>query len=114
MEDQNIKTYKQNLKPSADGSVSGFKVGNLIIKIDRSKCISCGTCSALAPNTFEMDSDLIAKIKDHGPYDNEETIKSAQASCSGGAITIEVMQEAPREDVPQVPEAGKPDFRQPQ
>lgn len=83
MEDQNIKTYR---------------VGNLVIKIDRSKCISCGTCAALAPNTFEMGEDLIAKVKDSGPYDDEATIKQAEGSCSGRAIMIETTQEPVAEE----------------
>lgn len=90
----------------ADTGVKTCKVGNLIIKIDRSKCISCGTCSALAPNTFEMDNDLIAQVKENGPYDNHETIKLAQASCATGAIIIEetMVPEAPVELPEEKPE----------
>lgn len=74
MDDQNIKTYK---------------VGNLIIKIDRSRCISCAACTSVAPKTFELDDELISVVKNEGPYDDESSIREAEAGCAGGAIVIE-------------------------
>lgn len=70
-------------------NIKTYKVGDLTITIDRSKCISCGTCSAIAPKTFELDKDLISVVKDQGPYDDEKTIREAAESCCVEAITIE-------------------------
>jgi ferredoxin len=84
-----------------------YKVGNLTIKIDRSKCLSCGSCTAVAPNTFEIDDELISTVKAQGPldqrsqgsgrspgsYDEPEKIKEAAEGCSGGAITISTIEQ---------------------
>ena len=59
-----------------------------IIKINKKTCISCGTCVSLAPKTFELDKDMIAKVKD-GPLDNLKTIQNAVDSCAVQAITID-------------------------
>ncbi len=75
----------------AEQDIQTYRVGNLVIKIDRSKCISCASCTAIAPQTFELDEDLTSKVKDQGPYDDEETIKQAVAGCVSEAITIEVV-----------------------
>ncbi len=57
------------------------------IKIDRQKCIGCGTCSALAPNTFEIDNDMKAKVKNPNGND-EKTILQAAQSCPTEAIEL--------------------------
>lgn len=76
----------------AKQNIRVYQVGKLKITIDRSKCISCGTCTALAPKTLELDDDLIAVVKEKNgtPYDSEKTIKELPDSCAGGAITVEV------------------------
>jgi len=57
------------------------------IIIDKEKCIGCGTCAAMAGNTFEMNGEL-AVLKD--PIgDNEETVKMAVESCPTDAISVE-------------------------
>lgn len=66
-----------------------YQAGGLVIKIDRSKCISCGACSYTAPKTFELDSENIAVVKSSGPYDTVNTIKEAVEGCAVAAITIE-------------------------
>jgi ferredoxin len=59
----------------------------MAIKIDKEKCIGCGTCIALAPKTFEFDSENKAKcINEQG--DDEQTIKSATDACPVQAIGI--------------------------
>lgn len=60
-----------------------------IIKINRKTCISCGTCVSLAPKTFELDKNMIAKVK-NGPLDDLKTIQDAVDSCAVSAITLEV------------------------
>jgi len=67
------------------------------IKVDKDKCIGCGTCVALAPKTFELRDDSKAYVieppgdvksrGDHVPFrDDEETIKEAIDSCPVDAI----------------------------
>jgi len=58
------------------------------IKIDKNKCIGCGTCAALAPEVFELDENNKARVKNPAGTD-EETIKLAADSCPVQAISIE-------------------------
>jgi ferredoxin len=57
------------------------------IKIDKSKCIGCGTCAALAANTFEIGSDMKAKVK-KVDGDDDKTILQAAESCPTQAIEL--------------------------
>lgn len=59
------------------------------ITINRKKCISCGSCTIIAPQTFELDKDLIGTVKEGGPLDNLKTIQEAADGCPGRAITLE-------------------------
>ena len=59
------------------------------IKIDRDLCIGAGTCVALAPNTFELDDELKATLKDNDKKDPEEGILAAAKSCPTLAIILE-------------------------
>ena len=56
-------------------------------KVDSEKCIGCGTCEALASNTFKMDGDK-AIVKDK-VGDDAETIQMTVDSCPTQAISIE-------------------------
>jgi ferredoxin len=58
------------------------------IKIDKNKCIGCGTCAALAPEVFELDENNKARVKNPKGSD-EETIRLAVDSCPVQAISIE-------------------------
>lgn len=68
--------------------VKTFETPELIIKIDQSACISCGTCEALAPKTFELDKNLKSQVKANGPYDKKDEVVNAAQSCAVDAITI--------------------------
>jgi len=57
------------------------------IKIDKEKCIGCGTCVALAAGTFAMDGDKAIVKKEI--EDDRETIQMAVNSCPTQAITLE-------------------------
>ncbi len=57
------------------------------IRIDRELCIGDGACCGEAPNTFEMDSDNIAVIKDPVGHSDEETLQAAQV-CPVDAIIL--------------------------
>lgn len=58
------------------------------IKVINEKCISAGTCIIQAPNTFDLDDNGIAYVKD-GTWDEAQQIISAAASCPTTAIIIE-------------------------
>jgi len=57
------------------------------IKILRDKCISAGTCVAIAANTFELDDEGKVVLKDP-KGDDEQTIIDAAKSCPTLAIEI--------------------------
>jgi len=57
------------------------------IKVDKNKCIGCGTCIAIAPKSFKLDEGGKADPIDP-PGDNEETIKEAAESCPVQAIEV--------------------------
>lgn len=60
----------------------------MTIKIDLEKCIGCGTCPALAPNTFKMNDDFKAEVINE-TGDDPETIKMAIEACPTQAISEE-------------------------
>lgn len=72
----------------------------LKVKIDRALCIGAASCVAVAPNTFDLDSEGKAVIKkkdgtqtsDFVKYadinDNETNILNAAKSCPVNAIII--------------------------
>ena len=60
----------------------------MIIKIDKEKCIGCGTCAALAPASFKMNEDNKAEAI-LPPGDDADTVKMAADSCPVGAIEVE-------------------------
>lgn len=57
------------------------------IEIKRDICIGAATCSAIAPDVFELDDEMKAVVKDpHGASD--ATILEAAQSCPTLAIYI--------------------------
>lgn len=57
-------------------------------KVDKEKCIGCGTCPALAGNTFRMNDEGKAEVYNEAG-DDPEIIKMACDSCPVNAISIE-------------------------
>ncbi|MCX6782149.1 MAG: ferredoxin [Candidatus Magasanikbacteria bacterium] len=57
-------------------------------KVDKEKCIGCGACVAIAPNTFKMGDDGKSDILNPAG-DSEESIKQAADGCPVQAISIE-------------------------
>lgn len=60
----------------------------MIPKVDKEKCIGCGTCVALACNTFQMNDDGKA-IVTTPDGDDADMIQMACDSCPTQAIAIE-------------------------
>jgi len=57
-------------------------------KVNKELCIGCGTCPALAPNTFKMDDDGKASVF-NPTGDDADMIQMACDACPVKAITIE-------------------------
>ena len=62
-------------------------MGKYNIKVDRELCIGDGACVGEAPNTFELDGDNIAVVKDPNGHTDEEILQSAQV-CPVDAIIL--------------------------
>ena len=56
--------------------------------IDRQKCIGCGSCMALAPEVFELDSQNISSVKETWTNASDEKLLQAVQGCPVQAITI--------------------------
>ena len=57
------------------------------IKLDKDKCIACGTCAAVCPGNYEMDSDGKMKvIKDE--VESLGCNRMAEENCPTKAISI--------------------------
>ncbi len=59
------------------------------IKYTRTKCIGAGNCVQIAPETWELDSDGLAKlkIKEFSDAELDKNVKAAK-SCPSHAIEI--------------------------
>jgi len=62
-------------------------MAKLKIVVDAEMCIGDSICCDEAPETFEMNDDNIAELKDP-PGDDEETILNAARSCPVDAIVV--------------------------
>lgn len=81
----------------------------LKVKVDRELCIGAASCVAVAPNTFELDSEGKAVIKKKGGSmtsdfvnytdigDEEGNILNAAKSCPVNAIIIVEVDETGKE-----------------
>ncbi len=58
------------------------------IKVINEKCISAATCVIKAPNTFDLDDDGIAFVKETN-WDDAQTIIEGAMSCPTTAIIVE-------------------------
>jgi len=55
-------------------------------KVNKSKCIGCGTCTVLAPDVFKMGDDNKAEIYNETGCE-EDIIQNAVDSCPVQAIS---------------------------
>lgn len=60
------------------------------IKVIKDLCISAATCIIKAPDTFDLDDDGIAYVKE-GNLDDDNTIIEGAMACPTNAIVIEDM-----------------------
>ena len=57
------------------------------ITINHEECIGCGACETEAPETFMMDDDAQAQVKEL-PHDEKEFIINAAEACPTEAIKV--------------------------
>jgi ferredoxin len=67
--------------------VTTHQVGKYTVKVIRDKCISAGSCVAIAPGTFKLDEQGIAEIISQTGDDPETQLLGAQ-SCPTAAIEV--------------------------
>lgn len=65
------------------------KVGGYFIEIDRDLCIGAATCVAIAPHTFNLDSDAKAIVIEKPGENTDQTVLDAAKSCPTAAILLE-------------------------
>jgi ferredoxin len=55
-----------------------------MVKVEKEKCIGCGACVAIAPDTFEFDENGLSQVIDGAAP--SEAATEAIGSCPVGAI----------------------------
>lgn len=61
--------------------------GRYEIVVKRDLCIGAASCVAIAPKTYELDSETKAMVKKK-PWDKDEAVVLAAQSCPTSAIFI--------------------------
>lgn len=59
----------------------------MALRVDRDKCIGCGSCVALCPECFELDEE--GKSQVIGEECESCNLNDVAASCPVGAIEVE-------------------------
>lgn len=59
------------------------------LKVDKNKCIGCGTCVALCPASFKWDGSGVKAEAIVPPGDSETCAQDAAAACPVQAISLE-------------------------
>lgn len=63
------------------------QIGKYKVEVIRDKCISAGSCVAVAPAVFELDEEGIAKVISQDGNDDQTKLLAAQ-SCPTAAIIV--------------------------
>lgn len=79
---------KDNIMGRGQDEFTENKDSKVRIKVINNLCIAAGTCVILAPETFDLDENSKAYVKE-GTWDEAEDIIRAAASCPTTAIIIE-------------------------
>jgi len=60
------------------------------VTLHTDKCISCGTCAALCPTVFSIDSGVVTLLKNPSTFTEEEKtqVKQAASMCPSGVIEV--------------------------
>jgi ferredoxin len=60
----------------------------MIVSIIESDCIGCGRCEEECPEIFELDNELVSKIKRQPREDEEDCVVKVERICPGAAVVI--------------------------
>lgn len=71
--------------PAVDTSAVKPKIGKIVV--DRNLCIGAASCVVMASNTFELDAENKAVVKDPHGNSNDEIWQAAE-SCPTKAILL--------------------------
>jgi len=59
------------------------------IKVERPKCISCGSCAAVCPQFFEMEDSGLAHLKNSKKdADGNEELEVQEPDCARDAAEV--------------------------
>ncbi|NLN71606.1 MAG: ferredoxin [Thermoplasmatales archaeon] len=58
------------------------------VSVIESDCIGCGRCEEECPEIFELDNDLISRIRRQPREDEEDCVVNVEKICPGAAIVI--------------------------
>ena len=59
-----------------------------MLKVNKEKCLGCGSCANICPEVFELDENLKAQIKQNADIKkNSKCIKEAIETCPVDAIS---------------------------
>jgi ferredoxin len=64
------------------------KIGDLTIRIDRTKCMSTSNCMKVAPDVFEFDDEKICAFKASSGEIERERLIEACGVCPVDALTV--------------------------
>lgn len=56
-----------------------------MVKVDQNKCIGCGMCAGLCPESFQMNADNKSEVIKE---ETSDCVKNAAENCPVGAITF--------------------------
>jgi ferredoxin len=73
--------------PLQKPSTQSAQIGKYLVEVIREKCISAGSCVAIAPKVFELDEEGLARIISQDGNDDETKLLAAQ-SCPTAAIIV--------------------------
>jgi len=61
----------------------------MIVTVDEDECIGCGRCEEECPKVFELDRELVSKIKKQPSSNEEDCVQAAADACPVAAISME-------------------------
>jgi len=56
-----------------------------MVKVDQTKCIGCGMCAGLCPETFQLNANGKSEVIND---QNTDCAKNAAENCPVGAISL--------------------------
>lgn len=76
-----------DIQTSQNGTKQTKHIGKYKVEVIREKCISAGSCEALAPNVFQLDEEGIAVVVSQDGDSDEDKLLGAQ-SCPTNAVIV--------------------------